>query len=188
MTTPDLLTLVAVVVCLLVSFWFSGSETALTASSRAAMMRLAKKGKQQAGIVNRLLALREQLIGALLIGNNVANIAGSSLATGLFLAWFGDVGVIYATLVMTVIVVVFCEVLPKTAAFNEPDRFALIVARPMRSVVNLLGPVLAFIEWMVRKMLAAMGIVVGESEPILSGHEELRGAVDLLHQEGSVGT
>jgi Mg2+/Co2+ transporter CorB len=187
MTTPDLLTLVAVVVCLLVSFWFSGSETALTASSRAAMMRLAKNGNKQAGIVNELLAAREQLIGALLIGNNVANIAGSTLATGLFLAWFGDVGVIYATVMMTVLVLVFCEVLPKTASFNDPDRFALVVARPMQIVVRFLGPVLAFIEWLVRRMLAWFGIVVGEAEPILSGHEELRGAVDLLHQEGSVG-
>ncbi len=188
MTTADILTIVAVFICLLVSFLFSGSETALTASSRAAMMRLEKHGNRDAGVVNRLLALREQLIGALLIGNNVANIAGSTLATGLFLAWFGDVGVIYATIVMTVLVVVFCEVLPKTAAFNAPDRFALVVARPMRSVVKLLGPVLTFIEWMVRKMLASVGFIVGENQSILSGHEELRGTVDLLHQEGSVGT
>lgn len=188
MTTADTLTIVAVFLCLLVSFLFSGSETALTASSRAAMMRLEKQGNSDAGVVNRLLALREQLIGALLIGNNVANIAGSTLATGLFLAWFGDVGVIYATIVMTVLVVVFCEVLPKTAAFNAPDRFALVVARPMQSVVRLLGPVLTFIEWLVRKMLASVGFMVGEDQSILSGHEELRGTVDLLHQEGSVGT
>jgi Mg2+/Co2+ transporter CorB len=188
MTTADFFVIFAVFICLLVSFLFSGSETALTASSRAAMMRLEKNGNKDAGVVNRLLAMREQLIGALLIGNNVSNIAGSTLATGLFLAWFGDVGVIYATIVMTVLVVVFCEVLPKTAAFNDPDRFALIVARPMHRVVNLLGPVLAFVEWLVRRMLRFLGIVVGETEPILSGHEELRGAVDLLHQEGSVGT
>jgi Mg2+/Co2+ transporter CorB len=186
MTTPDIIIIVAIVVCLLMSFVFAGSETALTASSRAAMMRLEKNGNRRAGIVNRLVAAREQLIGALLIGNNVANIAGSTLATGLFLAWFGDVGVIYATVVMTVIVLVFCEVLPKTAAFNDPIRFALIVARPMQWVVGVLGPVLRFIEWIVRRMLARFGIVVGEAEPILSGHEELRGAVDLLHQEGSV--
>jgi Mg2+/Co2+ transporter CorB len=186
MTTPDLIIIAAVLICLFVSFLFSGSETALTASSRAAMMRLEKNGNRRAGIVNRLVAAREQLIGALLIGNNVANIAGSTLATGLFLAWFGDVGVVYATVVMTVLVVVFCEVLPKTAAFNDPIRFALIVATPMRFVVRVLGPVLTFVERIVRWMLARIGIVVGEAEPILSGHEELRGAVDLLHQEGSV--
>jgi len=186
MTTADILFVIIVAICLLMSFLFSGSETALTASSRAAMTRLEKNGNRRAGIVNRLIAAREQLIGALLIGNNVSNIVGSALATSLFLAWFGDVGVIYATVVMTVVVLVFCEVLPKTAAFNDPVRFALMVARPMQIVVRLLSPVLAFIEWIVRRMLARVGIVVGEQEPILSGHEELRGAVDLLHQEGSV--
>jgi Mg2+/Co2+ transporter CorB len=185
--SEDLLTLIGIFVCLLVSFFFSGSETALTASSRATMLRLEKQGGRAAGIVNQLLSTREQLIGALLIGNNVANIAGSALATGLFLSWFGDIGVFYATAVMTVVVVVFCEVVPKTAAFSEPDRFAMLVAKPMRAVVRLLGPVLLFIEWLARRMLALFGFKVGEAEPILSGHEELRGTVDLLHLEGSVG-
>ena len=186
MSALDLLIVFAVAICLLVSFLFSGSETALTTSSRAAMMRLDKHGNKQARIVNWLLARREQLMGALLIGNNTANIAGSTLATGLFLSWFGDVGVVYATVVMTVLVVVFCEVLPKTAAFNAPDRFALLVARPMRALVQFLGPVLHFTEWLVNRMLACVGFRVGEIKPILSGHEELRGTVDLLHQGGSV--
>ena len=185
MSTLDLLVVFSVAVCLLVSFLFSGSETALTASSRAAMMRLDKQGNEDAKVVNSLLARREQLLGALLIGNNAANIAGSTLATGLFLAWFGDVGVIYATLVMTVVVVVFCEVLPKTAAFSAPDRIALIVAKPMRSIVRLFGPVLMFTEWLVKRMLASVGFHIGHMQPILSGHEELRGTVDLLHHEGS---
>src|SRR5262249_40609793 len=136
MNTADWVALLAVVVCLLVSFFFSGSETALTASSRATMLRLAKDGDANAGIVNRLLEARERLIGALLVGNNVATIAASSLATGLMLSWFGDVGVIYATAVMTVLIVVFCEVLPKTAAFDQPDRIALRTARPMRLFVR----------------------------------------------------
>ncbi len=106
------------------------------------MLRLDSQGIPDAAIVNRLLAQREQLIGALLIGNNVATIAGSTLATGLFLNWFGDVGVAYATVVMTVLVAVFCEILPKTVAINAPDRFSLFVARPMLGVVNLLGPIL----------------------------------------------
>jgi Mg2+/Co2+ transporter CorB len=186
MTTADWLTLVAVLICLLVSFFFSGSETALTASSRATMMRLARDGNARAGLVTRLLEARERLIGALLIGNNVANIAASALATGLLLAWFGEVGVIYATVAMTVLVVVFCEVLPKTAAIDDPNRIALSVARPIAWIVRLLGPVLAAIEWLVRRMLARVGIEIGESQPILSAHEELRGAVDLFHREGGV--
>lgn len=187
MSTLDLLIVFAVGICLVLSFLFSGSETALTASSRAAMLRLEKQGNSDARVVNELLGRREQMIGALLIGNNVSNIAGSTLATGLFLAWFGDVGVIYATVVMTILVVVFCEVLPKTAAFSAPDRVALIVAKPMRAVIRLLGPVLKFTEWLVTWMLARVGFVVGEMQPVLSGHEELRGTVDLLHHEGSFG-
>ena len=97
----DWLTVLAVVVCLLVSAFFSASETALTASSRAAMMRLEKQGNRDATIVNRLLATRERLLGAILFANNFANIAASTLATGLLLAFFGNAGVIYATIVMT---------------------------------------------------------------------------------------
>ena len=186
MTTADLVIILAVVLCLLVSLLFSGSETALTASSRASMLRLESRGSPDAAIVNRLLAEREQLIGALLIGNNVATIAGSTLATGLFLSWFGDVGVAYATIVMTVLVVVFCEILPKTVAINAPNRISLLVARPMSGVVNLLGPILYGIGHLVRWILACFGFVLGETAPLLPAHEELRGALDLLHREGSV--
>ena len=137
----DWLAIIAILICLLLSFFFAGSETALTASSRATMLRLAEDGNRNAGIVNRLLAARGRLIGALLLGNNAVNILASSLATSIFLVWFGDVGVIYATGVMTVLVVVFAEVLPKTVAFNAPDRMALLVARPMAWVVRLLATV-----------------------------------------------
>ena len=131
MTLEDWFAVAAILLCLLASFFFAGSETALTASSRATMLRLQQDGNRNAGIVNRLLAARERLIGALLLGNNAVNILASSLATSVFLVWFGDVGVIYATGLMTVLVVVFAEVLPKTIAFNAPDRMALAAARPM---------------------------------------------------------
>jgi Mg2+/Co2+ transporter CorB len=102
------------------------------------------------------------------------------------LSWFGEVGVLYATMIMTVLVVVLAEVLPKTAAFNAPDRLALWVARPMDWTVRLLAPVLFSVEWTVKWLLRMFGMNVGESESILSPHEELRGAVDLLHHEGGV--
>ena len=186
MTTTDWLDLLIVLVCLLLSAFFAGSETALTASSRASMARLEKHGNRRAAIVNRLLASRERLIGALLLGNNAVNIAASALATGVLLAWFGNAGVVYATALMTVLVVVFAEVLPKTAAFNAPDRIALLIARPMEIIVKLLGPVLMAIEALVRWLLRLMGMKVGEDQAVLSAHEELRGAVDLFHREGEV--
>jgi Mg2+/Co2+ transporter CorB len=186
MTTHDWITLGVVLLFLFMAFVFSGSETALTASSRGTMLRLAKAGNPDAIIVTRLLENRQRLIGALLIGNNVATIVSSALATELLLYWFGDVGVIYATVVMTVLIIVFCELLPKTAAIISPDRHALAVARPIARVVAVLGPVLAAAEWLVRRMLVLVNSKAGESEPLLPPHERLRGAVDLMHREGTV--
>ena len=188
MDAHDWLAIVTVFVLLLLSAFFAGSETALTASSRASMARLEKQGNKRAGIVNRLLEQRERLLGALLFGNNAVNIAASALATGVLLTWVGHAGVVYATVVMTIIVVVFSEVLPKTAAFNAPDRIALVVARPMYWFVKLFGPVLMAIEALVRWLLKFAGMTVGEDQEVLSGREELRGAVDLLHSEGGVET
>ena len=186
MTIIDWLTVVAVVACLLISAFYSASETALTASSRAAMMRLEKHGNRDASIVNRLLAKRERLLGAVLFSNNLTNIAASTLATGLLLAAFGHAGVIYATIVMTVIIFVVCEILPKTAAFNMPDRMALWVARPVERTVRWFSPILSAVEWLVRVILHGIGMPVGKIQSILSPREELRGAVDLLHRAGVV--
>jgi Mg2+/Co2+ transporter CorB len=186
MTTHDWITLVVVLLFLFMAFLFSGSETALTASSRGTMLRLAKSGNPDAVIVTRLLENRQRLIGALLIGNNVATIVSSALATELLLFWFGNVGVVYASIAMTVLIIVFCELLPKTAAIIAPDRYALVVARPIAKVVAVLGPVLAAAEWLVYRMLVLVGMKGGHSEPLLPPHERLRGAVDLLHREGSV--
>jgi Mg2+/Co2+ transporter CorB len=124
------LTISIVIALLAVSAFFAASETALTGASRGSMLRLAKQGNRDAAIVAELIANRERLIGALLLGNNIANIGASALATGILTAWFGEVGVLYATAVMTAVVVIFAEVLPKTIAINAPDRFALSVGRP----------------------------------------------------------
>jgi Mg2+/Co2+ transporter CorB len=180
------MSLAIVVACLLISAFFSASETALTGSSRASMLRLQKQGSRQAGIVNYLLNARERMIGALLLGNNIANIGASALATGIFTAWFGEVGVLYATGAMTVLVVIFAEVLPKTVAINAPDRVALLVARPLKWLVLLIGPLLGLIEVVVRGLIKLLGIPIGVNQAILSPTERLRGAVDLIHHEGGV--
>jgi Mg2+/Co2+ transporter CorB len=175
-----------VVGCLLVSAFFAASETALTGASRASMLRLSKQGNREAGVVSSLISMRERLIGALLLGNNIANIGASALATGIFTAWFGEVGVLYATGLMTVLVVIFAEVLPKTIAINAPDRVSLLVARPMRLMLYLLGPLLAVVEAIVRVLIWMLGVKIGAHQPLLSPTERLRGAVDLLHHEGNV--
>ncbi len=186
MDLMDWLTILAVVICLIVSGFYSASETALTASSRAAMNRLDKSGNRDATLVNRLLATRERMLGAILFANNFANIAASTLATGLLLAWVGPAGEIYATFLMTLLIFIAAEVLPKTAAFNAPDRMALRVAQPVEHTVRLFSPLLRAVEWLVKLILRAVGMPIGQIQSILSPREELRGAVDLMHRAGVV--
>ena len=182
----DWLTFLIVILLLAASAFFAASETALTGASRASMLRLSKQGNPDAGVVSSLIGMRERLIGALLLGNNIANIGASALATGMFTSWFGEVGVLYATAVMTIMVVIFAEVLPKTIAINAPDRMSLAVARPMRLMMYVLGPLLTVIEAVVRVLVRMFGIRIGANQPLLSPTERLRGAVDLLHSEGKV--
>src|SRR6478735_1192766 len=152
------LTFSIMVALLGVSAFFAASETALTGASRANMLRLSKQGNSDADVVSGLIAMRERLIGALLLGNNIANIGASALATGIFTQWFGEVGVLYATAVMTILVVIFAEVLPKTIAINAPDRVALLIARPMRIMVYVLGPLLSVVEVIVQELMRLGGI------------------------------
>ncbi|MBB3316563.1 Mg2+/Co2+ transporter CorB [Rhizobium sp. BK181] len=180
---PEIVSIVALV---LMSAFFSGSETALTAVSRSRIHTLEANGEERAGIVRQLIERRDRLIGALLIGNNVANILSSSLATSLFLGLFGNSGVALATLAMTVILVIFAEVLPKSWAISMPERFALNTARAVKLFVAVVGPVASFVSVIVRWILSVFGINLSRDTSMFSAHEELRGAVDLLHREGSV--
>ncbi|ABS63335.1 protein of unknown function DUF21 [Parvibaculum lavamentivorans DS-1] len=176
----------AIILLLLFSAFFSGSETALTAASRARMHRLAEEGNKRARTVLWLTEDRERLIGAVLLGNNLVNILASALATSLFLALFGDAGVVYATLVMTAVVLIFAEVAPKTFAITNTDRVALAVSPALRIVTVLFGPITAAVQFIVRHSLGAFGLNVDANQHVLSAHEELRGAINLHHHEGSV--
>lgn len=176
----------AIFVLLALSGFFSGSETALTAASRARMHQMEKGGDKRAGLVARLISARERLIGALLLGNNLVNILASALATSVFLDLFGDAGVALATLIMTALVLIFSEVLPKTWAISNPDNFALAVAPVVRFVVSVFGPVMIGVSAIVRLLLRMVGVDVDDNASVLSAHDELRGAVDLQHMEGGL--
>ncbi len=180
------ITLGAIIGLLILSGFFSGSETALTAASRAKMHALEEDGSKRARMVNHLLQIRERFIGAILLGNTLANVAASALATSLFLTLFGDKGVVYATIVMTVIVVVFAEVLPKTYAILNADRMALLVAPLVRLLVAVLAPVITTMQWIVRHTLRLFGLSISDDAEVLSAHEEIRGAIELHHKEGGV--
>ncbi|KAB7738713.1 DUF21 domain-containing protein [Parvibaculum sedimenti] len=180
------LTMAAIVALLGMSGFFSGSETALTAASRARMNRLAEEKNKRAKLVLNLTEDLERLIGALLLGNNLVNILASALATSVFITIFGDAGVLYATATMTALVVIFAEVMPKTYAITNTDRFALAVAPLVRIVLWVFAPVTVAVRFIVRGTLRIFGIDVSETANVLSPHEELRGAINLHHQEGGV--
>ncbi|MEM5492733.1 HlyC/CorC family transporter [Hoeflea sp. AS16] len=180
------LTILAILVLIGLSGFFSGSETALTAASRARMHTLETNGDARAATVNTLIERKDRLIGALLIGNNLVNILASALATSVLLSIFGDSGVAVATLTMTLLLVIFAEVLPKSWAISTPDRFAMAVAGVVKAFVVVVGPLSSFVNWIVRNIMSLFGVTFASETSMLSAHEEIRGAVDLLHREGSV--
>ncbi|MGH6863232.1 MAG: HlyC/CorC family transporter [Methylocella sp.] len=181
------LAIATILLCVALSAFFSASETALTAASRARMHALEKNGDRRAALVNRLLASRARLIGTTLLGNTLVNIGASALTTSILVALAGARGALYATGLMTVLLLVFAEVMPKTVAINYPDRTSLLVARAISFFVAVFGPVLIGVEILVRGVLKVAGIDTSRRQSILSGHEELKSAVDLLHREGGVG-
>ena len=180
------LAVLVVAASLLLSAFFSGAETALTAASRARMLTLEKNGDRNASVVNRLLAARERFISAMLLGSQLVNIAASAFMTSVLLEIAGDRGVVYATAMMTVLIVVFAEVLPKLIAINFPDRMSLLFARAVAFFVALFSPFLTAVDMFVRGLLRIFGVRLGERQSLMSGHEELMGTVDLLHREGTV--
>ena len=184
MTIELLLTVAAVVALLAISAFFSGSETGFTATSRARLHALEKDGDRRAGMVNRLIDQPERLIGSILIGNNLVNILASALATSVFLSAFGEVGVAYATLAMTALVVIFAEVLPKTYAIRTPEKVSLATARALAVVVAVLSP----IAWLVQKIVHVLLKPTFDSRDrgTVTAHDELRGAIDLHHRDGAV--
>lgn len=178
------ITIVVIFILLLLSAFFSGSETALTAASRPVMHHKEQDGDARAGIVNRLRERQERLIGAILLGNNLVNILASSMATSVMITMFGQQGVVYATAVMTALVLVFSEIMPKTYALQHADSMALRVARPMRILVTLFAPVTEAIQVIVRATLRLFGSSEG---PGTDSERELRGAIELHADDEVVG-
>ena len=182
--TDTLIKLGFVLILLFCSGFFSGSETALTAASRARMHAAEKDGDKRAERVSRLLNMREKLLGGILLGNNFVNILASSIMAGLMLSLFGEAGIIYATIITTLLILIFAEVLPKTYAISHPDKMALKVSRPIGMVIKVLAPIVALVQVIVNATLRLFG--VDSNASAWTAADEIRGAVDLHLQEGGV--
>jgi Mg2+/Co2+ transporter CorB len=183
---PISLDIVIIVVSIAFAAFFAGAETALTAASRARMHALEMSGDARATRVTRLIGMRGRLISAMLLGGQIVTIGSSAIATSVMLDLYGDHGVWAATAIMTALIVVFGEVMPKTVAIAYPDRVALMIAPLVLFFVTVFGPIVSAVEALARLVLRLCGLSLTESDAGVTGHEELMGAVDILHREGEV--
>ena len=175
---------ISILLLLILSGFFSGSETALTASTRSRLTGLSNKGHKNAKTAIELLNKKESLIGAILLGNNLVNILASALATSLSIKIFGDTGVAYAVIIMTALIVIFAEILPKTYALTNSEKLALTVSPIFRPIVYLLWPVTWVMEKIVFFILSIFKIKLEKNMRVLSVEDEIRGTLDLHHKEG----
>ncbi|MBL8771511.1 MAG: HlyC/CorC family transporter [Phenylobacterium sp.] len=169
----------------------SAAETSMTAASRGRLHQLEREGDAAARRVNRLIGNQETMIGAILLSNNVLNIGASALTTAVLTSLFppgSALGPLISTAIMTVLVVIFGEILPKTIAIARADDVARTLSIPTTWLVRIFGPLADGAQWIVRQTLRPFGIKLDAGADVLAAHEEIRGAVEYHHSEGLVET
>lgn len=174
----------AVGVLLVLSAFFSAAETALTGASKARMHTLELEGNKRAALVNLLRERKDQLIGAILLGSNIVNTLSSAIATSVLIKIFGTTGILYATGLITILLLIFAEVLPKTYALIRADAVAMKVAPIVRALIWIFGPILAVVSFILHfSMKLVKAPVLG-----MATEEELRGAIELHETEEELRT
>ncbi len=171
-------------VLLLLSAFFSGSETALTRARRARLRILRKNGSKGAKYAEHLLKKPERMLASILLGNNFVNIAASSLATALFLIEFGEAGILYATIAMTIIVLVFAEVLPKTIAVAHAETIACRVAMLLTWFQKLSSPLVDLLMLSIKSLQKTFK--VKEHQDMAFSHQELAMMIDMSAASGEL--
>ena len=174
--------LIVMIVCLLLSGYFSATETAFSALNKTRVRTLAEKGNKRAKLTLQLAEDYDRLISTILIGNNIVNIALASLGTVLFVSLLGDIGATVSTAVITVVVLIFGEISPKSLAKDFPEKFAMLSAPIIRFLIWVLLPFnFLFTQW--KKLLAK---IFKPKEDEKMSQEELLMLVDEVEQEGSI--
>lgn len=176
-----------ILVLIIFSAFFSGSETGLTAASRAKLHKLKIEGNKNASKAWKLRNQKNKLISSILLGNNIVNILASALMTKLMITHFAEAGVLYATLIMTALLLIFAEVLPKTYAIQNAEKVAMLVSPAFTWLVKLFSPITYAIDKIVDVIIRALRLNSNDDD-LVSGEEALRGAIDLHHIEGAVVT
>lgn len=182
---PSSVSSLVILALLFVSAFFSMAETALVSASRPRLVALARKGSRRAARANAMRERQSEALSAILLGYNLANVVASALATGVMIDWFGEAGIAYAALAMTILIVVFGEVLPKTLALNRADRTLLAIVGILEAALMVLQPVSRAVDWIVRLTLRLFGAHKSERNAETAA-DELRGAIE-LHKDGEDG-
>ncbi len=170
------------------SAFFSGSETSLTSASKPRMHILARSGKKNAGVFEKIFKDKEQLICTILFANNLVNVLASALATKILIEVTETEGILYATIIMTLMILIFGELIPKTLALSNADKYALKISPIIRIIIIILFPLTKVLNYLVGFILKVMGVDYKDSrkEILEKNEEELRGAID-LHGKDSTG-
>lgn len=173
-------------ILILISAYFSGSETGMMSLNRYRLRHLEKQKHKGARRVSKLLDRPDRLIGLILIGNNLVNIAASAIATVIGLRLFGDMGILIATIVLTLVILIFAEVTPKTLAALYPEKIAFPSSIILTLLLKLLFPLVVVVNWITNGFLMVLGINAEQREQHSLSSEELRTVVNesgaLLHQ------
>jgi Mg2+/Co2+ transporter CorB len=169
-----------ILVLLVFSALFSGTETAFTAASRAYVNRKAQDGDRRAQQLARLRENKDKVVAAILVGNNFVNTTATALASALLIALFGEGGVIYASLAMTVLLVIFSEVLPKTYALQHAEQSALRATPLLTVVMRVLGPLASGVNLLVRSTMGVFGVKAPVRESDVLSEDELLGVIDMI--------
>jgi len=175
-STEMLFSILAVLI--FVSAYFSGSETGLMSLNRYRLRHLEQKNHKGAKRVAKLLARPDRLIGLILIGNNLVNIAASAIATIIGLRLFGDMGVLIATIALTLVILIFAEVTPKTLAALYPEKVAFPSSILLKFLLKLLFPLVIVVNWITNGILMLIGINAEQRDQHGLSSEELRTVVN----------
>ena len=180
---PDLLpNIVAMVICVILSGYFSATETAFSCVNKTRLKAMTEKGDKRAALTYKLAEDYDKLISTILIGNNVVNIALSAIATLMFVDLLGDMGATVSTAIVTVVVLIFGEITPKSIAKDYPEKFAMFSAPFINMLIVVLTP-LNFIFGLWKKLVGM--IFKGEADAGMS-QEELLLLVDEVQQDGAI--
>ena len=178
MSTITLVLIICLFILIVLSGFLSGSETALTATSKPRILLKLKKGDKRAGYVLKNLNNLDNVISSLLLSNNLVNILASSLATAVLYDLFGVSGIFYATLIMTILIVIFAEILPKTYSLNRPTRTSLLISPIIYYLSKILYPIIFLINLIVKNIFLRNQKNDNKIKDEQS-EEELQGVIDM---------